>query len=203
MTRPTFNEEKLLWNNGYHYIAGVDEVGRGCFAGPVVAASVILPRDFIAAGEVNDSKLLSPKKRTKLAAIIEKNAISFSVAEISVDIINREGIGSAAQRAFHLAVKTLSTSPDFILIDAFFINYLDKKIQKPIIHGDTISVSIAAASIIAKVYRDNLMQKLHERYPQYDFAGNKGYGTQKHREAIKKYGLCSLHRSSFNLTKYH
>lgn len=202
MTKPTFDEEQILWDQGMHNVAGIDEVGRGCFAGPVVTAAVILAKNFSAAGEVNDSKLLSPKKRKTLSEIIKKEAIAFSIAEISVEIINNVGIGKATQRAFRKVIKKLAISPHFILIDAFYIEELDRKNQKPIVHGDGKSISIAAASIIAKVYRDELMQQLHSQYEVYDFFTNKGYGTKKHRDAIGKYGLCDLHRTSFNLTKF-
>jgi ribonuclease HII len=202
MTHPTLDEENYLRNKGYKYIAGVDEVGRGCFAGPVVAAAVILPFEFNATNEINDSKLLKPNKRKLLAKIIEKYALSYSVAEISVAVIDQIGIVNATQKAFYLAIKTLYKTPDFILIDAFYIDNLDKNSQKAIIHGDGKSISIAAASIIAKVYRDELMEKLHSKYPQYDFRQNKGYGTKKHRDAIKEHGLCDLHRKSFNLSTF-
>lgn len=202
MIKPTFAEENLLWEKGLKYIAGIDEVGRGCFAGPVVAAAVILPSDFKATDEINDSKLLSPEKREKLAPIIKKYALCYSIAEISIEIINEVGIGKATQKAFYQAVNTLTVKPQYVFIDAFYIDNLDRKNQKPIVHGDRKSISIAAASIIAKVYRDALMQKLHEKYPEYDFYQNKGYGTKKHREAIKKFGLCDVHRKSFDLTNY-
>jgi len=202
MTKPTFDEENYLWNQDIQHIAGVDEVGRGCFAGPVVAAAVILSKDFSAAGEVNDSKLLLAKKRKKLSEIIKEEALAFSIAEVSVEVINAVGVGKAAQQAFRQAIKTLSIKPQFILMDAFYIQHIARKKQKPIIHGDAKSVSIAAASIIAKVYRDELMQKLHEQYKVYDFFTNKGYGTKKHQAAIKTHGLCDLHRTSFNLTKF-
>lgn len=202
MNKPSFDEEKILWQQGIRHIVGVDEVGRGCFAGPVVAAAVILPSDFDATDEINDSKLLSPKKREKLAPIIKKYSVCYSIAEISIEIINEVGIGKATQRAFYQAVNTLTVKPQYVFIDAFYIDNLDRKNQKPIVHGDRKSISIAAASIIAKVYRDELMQKLNAKYPQYDFHQNKGYGTKKHREAIKKFGLCDLHRKSFDLTSY-
>lgn len=202
MTYPTLDEEKLLWKNGFKYIAGVDEVGRGCFAGPVCAAAVILPVDFNAANGINDSKLLTPAKRDILSGIIKKNALGFSIAEISVEIINQSGIGIATQQAFRRAIKTLPVSPDYILIDAFYIDGLNKNYQKPIIHGDRKSVTIAAASIIAKVYRDELMYRLHQEHPRYSFDQNKGYGTKKHRDAIRQYGLSEIHRTSFNLTKF-
>lgn len=202
MIKPTFQEEQYLWNQGYNYIAGVDEVGRGCFAGPVVTAAVILPQNFTSAKPVNDSKKLTAPIREELSVIIKKQAIAFSIAEISVPVINKVGIGKATQQAFRKAIKNLSTKPDYIIIDAFYIQHLSRQNQKPIVHGDGISLSIAAASILAKVYRDEVMRNLHRHYANYDFATNKGYGTEKHREAIRKFGLCKLHRTSFNLQKF-
>ena len=200
--KPTFEYEQQLWQKGLQFIAGVDEVGRGCFAGPVVAAAVILPSDFHATDKINDSKKLSPKVRVELSEIIKKHALAFAIAEVSVDVINDVGIGKAAQQAFVNSIADLKIKPEHILIDAFVIQALQKDKQTAIIHGDGISISIAAASIIAKVYRDELMQKLPEDYSVYDFFTNKGYGTKKHRDAIGKYGLCDLHRTSFNLEKF-
>jgi ribonuclease HII len=202
MNLPTFNYEEKFWNQGLQYVAGVDEVGRGCFAGPVVAAAVVLPSTFTASSEINDSKLLSAKKREQLAEVIKKHAHAFSIAEIPVSVINEIGVGKAAQKAFAKAIMGLKKAPQHILIDAFRITAFDHSIQTPIIHGDRISISIAAASIIAKVYRDELMQRLHDKYAVYDFFTNKGYGTKKHREAIKQYGLCEMHRTSFNLQRF-
>jgi ribonuclease HII len=200
--KPTFEYESHLWDQGLHSIAGVDEVGRGCFAGPVVAAAVILTPQFPAKDRVNDSKKLSPKIREELTKIIKEYAVAFSIAEVSVSVINKIGIGKAAQQAFVNAVNGLETDPEHILIDGFMISALQKAKQTAIIHGDGISISIAAASIIAKVYRDELMQQLHPHYEVYDFFTNKGYGTKKHRDAIGKYGLCDLHRTSFDLKKF-
>src|SRR5258708_7558554 len=169
MSLPTFQYEQKLWSAGLQYVAGVDEVGRGCFAGPVVAAAVILPTKFSKTDRINDSKKLSAKVRKELAIIIQQYALAFSIAEISVSIINKIGIGKAAQQAFVNAINGLQIRPEHILIDAFMINALQKAKQTPIVHGDSISISIAAASIIAKVYRDELMEKLHERYAVYDF----------------------------------
>lgn len=202
MIKPTFEEENILWKTGMTHIAGVDEVGRGCFAGPVVAAAVILPQGFNATDEINDSKKLTAKKREQLSKIIQKHALSYAIAEISVEVINAIGVGKAAQKAFVKAIQDLHIPPEFILMDAFYITGINKKMQKPIIHGDGISISIAAASIIAKVYRDNIMRNLHEKYAIYDFATNKGYGTKRHQEAILKHGLCDLHRTSFHLTQF-
>jgi ribonuclease HII len=202
MTKPTFEYELTHWNNGLQFVAGVDEVGRGCFAGPVVAAAVIFPPTFKATDKINDSKKLSAKVRKELAKIIKEHALAYSIAEISVPVINEIGVGKAAQQAFAKAVTSLSKTPEHILIDAFIIQSISPKMQTPIIHGDGISISIAASSIIAKVYRDELMEQLHPQYEVYDFITNKGYGTKKHREAIEKHGLCDLHRTSFNLTKF-
>jgi ribonuclease HII len=199
---PNFEYESKLWNSGIKFVAGVDEVGRGCFAGPVVAAAVILPINFTKTDNINDSKKLTPKMRLYLSQIIKDNSLAYAIAEVSVIVINRLGIGKAAQQAFSNAVAQLKIRPEHILIDAFMIKALNKTKQTPIIHGDQLSISIAAASIIAKVYRDELMEKLHSKYSEYDFFSNKGYGTKKHREAIAKYGLCDLHRTSFNLQKF-
>lgn len=201
-TKPTFEYESKLWNAGMQHIAGVDEVGRGCFAGPVVAAAVIMPSNFTATDKINDSKKLSAKVRKELSEIIKAHAIAYTIAEISVPVINEIGVGKAAQMAFAKAIKDLQTEPQHILVDAFYIDAYTKEMQTPIIRGDGISISIAAASIIAKVYRDELMEGLHTQYEAYDFFTNKGYGTKKHREAIGLYGLSDLHRTSFNLSKF-
>jgi ribonuclease HII len=187
---PTFIEEQILWKSGVTHIAGVDEVGRGAFAGPVVTAAVLLRPDFPLTLGVHDSKLL------------KQNALSYFIDEVCVDCINKEGIGKSTQKSFSNSISNLSLQPEFILVDAFYIDSIDKTIQKPIIKGDQISLSIAAASILAKVYRDHLMEKLGETYPQYSFAINKGYGTSAHRAALKEFGLTNLHRTSFSLEKY-
>jgi ribonuclease HII len=197
---PSFKEEKLLWQKGYKHIAGVDEVGRGAFAGPLVAASVILPKNFRING-IRDSKLLTPSKRELLSNYIIENALFYSISEIDVNFINKFGVGKATHKAFLNSINSLKEKCDFVLVDGFRIkNY--KENQKAIIHGDLLSVSIAAASIIAKVYRDNLMRNLHLQYLEYNFLENKGYGTKFHREALKKYGLSDIHRTSFNLSRF-
>ncbi len=198
----TLKIEQRLWEKGYKLICGLDEVGRGCFAGPVVAAAVVFCTNCKIPEGIADSKLLKPKQREKLACLIKECAESYFIAEIGVAQINKVGIGKATQMAFRKAVKNLSKNPDFFIIDAFYINHLNRKKQMPLVHGDRISVSIAAASIIAKVYRDNLMKKYHKKYPQYHFGKHKGYGTKLHQEAIKKYGLTRIHRKSFNLNKF-
>lgn len=202
MVTPTLDIEKKLWKEGYSYVCGLDEVGRGSFAGPVVVGAVIFPQECTILDGVMDSKLLRPRQREKLELRIKNQALSWSVAAIGVPVINKVGVGKATQMAFRKAVKLLSKSPDFILIDAFYIKHLNRKNQKAIKDGDKICASIAAASILAKVYRDKLMRKLHRRYPQYGFGRHKGYGTKKHQDAIEKYGLSRLHRRSFNLDKF-
>ena len=202
MIVPTLDFEIDLWNKGYLNICGLDEVGRGCFAGPVVVGAVIFSRGVVLPDGIRDSKLLKPEKRKDLSKKIKESALDFAISEVSVEVINKLGIGKATQIAFFNAVKNFKKDPDFLLIDAFYINNIDRKKQKPIIRGDGICMTIAAASIIAKVYRDELMEKLSIEYPEYGFTRNKGYGTKEHREAIKKYGLTKLHRTSFNLEKF-
>lgn len=209
MILPTLKLEQKLWKSGYRYIAGLDEVGRGSFAGPVVVGAVVFPsphdrrgKDFQMIDGLADSKLLKPRLREQLESRIKNQALCWSIGEISVRHINRQGIGKATQMAFRKAIKSLEKSPDCILIDAFYIKHVNRKKQKPIRDGDKICASISAASIIAKVYRDKLMRKLHRKYPEYGFAKHKGYGTKRHREAIKKYGLSRIHRKSFNLARF-
>lgn len=199
---PTLDIEIKLWQKGYNYVCGIDEVGRGCFAGPVVVGAVVFPQDVVLPEGIADSKLLKPQTRERLSEEIKKIALFWVVAEVGVEIINEVGIGKATQMAFKKVVESLEKFPDFILIDAFYIQDLDKSYQQPIIGGDKICASISAASIIAKVYRDDLMRSLHLEYPEYGFAKHKGYGTKEHQEAIKKHGLCKLHRTSFNLEKF-
>lgn len=202
MITPTLRIEQELWNKNYHYICGLDEVGRGSFAGPVAVGAVIFPEDVVLPEGIADSKLLTAKKREKLSVEIKKVAVSWAVAEISVRDINKVGIGKATQMAFRKALKLLPKQADFVLIDAFYVKHLNRKKQKPVKDGDKICASISAASIIAKVYRDRLMDKLGKKYPQYNFSKNKGYGTKEHQDAIKKHGLSDIHRKSFNLEKF-
>lgn len=192
--------ENKLWSAGYQYIAGLDEVGRGSWAGPVVAAAVILPQNWLLPSKLADSKLLKPRERERLSEIIKSQAVSFAVAEIDLSFINREGIGKATQRAFRLALRRLAVQPEYHLIDAFYIKNLPKRNQLPIIKGDQKSASIAAASIVAKVHRDRLMRKLSRQFPAYRWARNKGYGTKYHQSAIRSFGFTPLHRTSFDLS---
>lgn len=202
MITPTLDIEKKLWSSGFSLICGIDEVGRGCFAGPVCVGAVIFPKDCELIAGVADSKLLKPRQRERLAEEIKKYAISWAVAEVNVPTINKMGIGQATQIAFRKSIKLLEKTPDFVLIDAFYIKHFNRKNQKAIKDGDKICASISAASIIAKVYRDKLMKNLSKKYPQYGFSKHKGYGTKLHQEAIKKYGLSRIHRTSFNLTRF-
>ena len=202
MIYANFYIEQSLWSSGFSTVCGVDEVGRGCFAGPLVAGAVVFPPDSGLIPGIADSKLLSPKKRSELAEIIKEKAFGFGIGEVSSELIDKRGIVGATQYAFYLACKNLARTCDFFLIDAFPLKFISPQKQKPIISGDKISASIAAASIIAKVYRDALMEKLHIDFPDYGFDKHKGYGTSLHRAMIKKFGLSSLHRKSFKLDKF-
>ncbi|HQV54687.1 MAG: ribonuclease HII [Chitinophagaceae bacterium] len=178
--------------------AGCDEAGRGCLAGPVFAAAVILPVNFNHP-LLNDSKKVSEKNRNELRLIIEKSALAFAVASIDNDEIDKINILKASFKAMHLALDKLKKKPQLLLIDGNrFYNY--KKIpHRCIIKGDSIYTSIAAASILAKTYRDGFMLKLHKKFPQYSWDNNKGYGTVLHRNAIEEFGQCKYHRKSFKL----
>lgn len=199
--------QKLLWkyenyfiNQGYSTIAGTDEVGRGPIAGPVVAAAVILPVG-LRLDDIDDSKKLSEKKRLYLNEVIKEKAIAYQISEFDSQYIDKTNILNASKLAMAKSVAALSKSPNLILVDGNYSIPIDLP-QKFIVKGDSLSVSIAAASILAKVYRDNLMREYDELYPEYDFKGNKGYGTKAHYEAIKKYGLTPWHRRSFSLEAY-
>lgn len=197
--KPSFKEESILWEKGVKLIVGLDEVGRGAFAGPLVAAAVILPQKFNING-IKDSKLLTAKKRQTLSEYIKKSALDYYISTVEIPYINEHGIGKAVDEAFRKCLKGIKNY-DFVLVDGFKIKNFSGS-QKGIIHGDMLSVSIAAASIIAKVYRDNLMIKLHKSYPVYNFLENKGYGTKYHRDVLKKNGMSEIHRSSFNLSRF-
>ncbi|MBR3255964.1 MAG: ribonuclease HII [Clostridia bacterium] len=188
--------EQDFHKQGYKYICGIDEAGRGPLAGPVVVASAIMPEESMIEG-VNDSKKVSEKKRELLYEKIIEEAISYSVAIISEKEIDKVNILNATKEGLTQTLVGLKTKPDLILVDA-----LDKIDTlgisfKPIIKGDALVYSISCASIIAKVTRDRIMRQMDEIYPEYGFAGHKGYGTAKHIQAIKEYGLCDIHRKSF------
>jgi len=188
--------EKEYYEKGFTSIAGIDEAGRGPLAGPVVAAAVILPKGILIEG-VNDSKKVSEKKREKLYDEIIEKAIAWGVGIKDNNVIDEINILEATRLAMHDAVENLQVKPDFILIDA------EKKVNTnnipylPIIKGDALSISIAAASIVAKVTRDKMMREYDKEFPEYGFEKHKGYGTKIHVEAIKTYGITPIHRKSF------
>ena len=180
--------------------AGIDEAGRGCLAGPVTAAAVIMPKSF-ELSTVDDSKKLSHEQRLELRSVIEKEALAYSVVHISHQVIDQINILQATFKAMHQCVDELSIRPELLLIDGNrFPAYLGI-IHQCIIKGDAKYQSIAAASILAKTYRDEYMEKLHQKHPQYGWISNKGYPTNKHRSAIKEFGPTKYHRTSFTLIK--
>lgn len=178
--------------------AGCDEAGRGCLAGPVFAAAVILPRDFKHEC-LNDSKQLTDKQRKELRPIIEEKALAWAVAEVSAEEIDEINILRASFEAMHRAIRQLKTIPQHLLIDGNRFTPYEGIKHTCIIEGDAKFRNIAAASILAKTYRDDLMDKLHEDFPEYKWISNKGYGTKEHRSAIEKFGATIHHRKSFRL----
>jgi ribonuclease HII len=200
ITAPLFYEEEL-YCQGALYVGGIDEAGRGPLAGPVTACAVILPQGLLIPG-VNDSKALSEKRRQTLSHIIKKSALYIGYGWASAEYIDKFRIVKAVNHVMETAISNLKQPPDALLIDG------PKGLWQPvgapatfIIRGDSLSHSIASASIMAKVARDAYMLKMHEKYPMYGFNQHKGYGTKKHFENIKKYGLCPIHRKSY-LRKY-
>ncbi|MDE6967229.1 MAG: ribonuclease HII [Clostridia bacterium] len=192
-------QEKLKYEleclqKGYKYIAGVDEVGRGPLAGPVVCAAVIMPLDDLIEG-IDDSKKLSEKKRNTLSELIKEKAICYNIAEVSPQVIDEINILEATKLCMKNALEGLEIKPDVALVDALTLN-TDIPVVN-IIKGDFLSYSIGSASIIAKVYRDNLMVELASKYPEYAFEKHKGYGTAVHINAIKEFGPTEIHRRSF------
>ena len=182
--------------DGYKFVAGVDEVGRGCLAGAVVAAAVILDLSKPLPEGLHDSKKITAKNRERIAEEVRENAICYAIAQIEADEIDRINILQATKKAMISAVGQLNPGADFLLIDAVQLKESNLP-QKAIIHGDAISASIAAASIIAKTYRDDLMKEFDKTYPEYGFSKHVGYGTKAHFEALRKFGACPLHRMSF------
>ena len=188
--------EKVFFDKGVEYIAGIDEAGRGPLAGPVVVASVIMPKDSMIEG-INDSKKISEKKREKLYDIILEEAVSYGIGIVYQDEIDKINILQATKKGLTEAVEQMKIKPNLIMVDALTgIDTLGIP-YTPIIKGDALAYSISCASIIAKVTRDRIMRQMDEIYPEYGFAGHKGYGTAKHIAAIKEYGLCKIHRRSF------
>ena len=192
--------EKLAHQEGYKQIAGIDEAGRGPLAGPVVSAAVIFPVAY-KNSKIKDSKKLSARQREELYDIIVSEAIAVGVGVTDAEIIDRVNILQATFLSMREAVMELSTPPDFLLIDG--LHCISMPIpQKPLVKGDNRSVSIAAASIIAKVSRDRIMEMYHRQFPQYNFLQNKGYGTKEHCTAVKQFGLCKIHRKSFHIKNF-
>lgn len=176
--------------------AGCDEAGRGCFAGPVFAAAVILPPDFFHP-LLNDSKQVLWNIRDELRIFIEQNALDYAVAQVDNEEIDKINILRASFKAMHLAIAQLKTEPRFLLIDGHLFTPYGKVPHLCIIKGDALFAPIAAASILAKTYRDEYMRRLHEEFPHYSWKTNKGYGTEGHRRSIEQFGLCKYHRKSF------
>lgn len=191
--------EKELYSKGYNLIAGCDEVGRGPLAGPVVCCAVIMPRGLIVDG-VDDSKKLSAKKRESLVLIIEKSAVAYSIARVENDVIDEINILQATRLCMKKAVEGLSVKPDYVITDGNMTLDIPYE-QNHIIKGDSLSHTISCASILAKVYRDALMDDYAKEFPFYGFEKNKGYGTKAHIAGIKEHGLCAIHRRTFT-TKF-
>lgn len=191
--------EQTQYSNGCKFIAGIDEAGRGPLAGPVVAAAVILPRDFKLLG-LDDSKQLNAVKRNNFFSVIKEQAISYGIAIVSNEKIDQVNIYQATKLAMRDAISQLDPCPDHVLIDAVPLERLPCS-SEAIIKGDQKSISIAAASILAKVTRDTIMKKIHNDFPYYDFASNMGYGTKNHMEALQEYGITPFHRKSFEPVK--
>lgn len=205
--------EKKLYSQGIKLIAGIDEVGRGPLAGPMVVGAVILDLNkvfrnydveygkYASYKFIDDSKKISDTKRRFLSKFIIKECISYSLYEVSPRELDLKGVARITQEAFSGAINTLKTKPEFILTDTFEIKQFPKQVQFNIIKGDTKSISIAAASIVAKVYRDDIMIKYATKYPGYGFEKHKGYGTKAHFDAIYEHGPCEIHRKSFEPLK--
>ena len=202
---PSLIYEQRLWGQGYRYVAGLDEAGRGAWAGPVVAAAVILPADLPGLAEhlvgVRDSKQLSPARREMLLEVIQAQALAWAVGQVPSAEIDALGIVPATRQAMHQALADLSPAADYALIDYLPLPALDLP-QSSLPKGDARVLSIAAASIVAKVLRDRLMVRLDDRYPGYGFARHKGYGTPQHRVALQSLGPCAIHRLSFAPLQY-
>jgi ribonuclease HII len=191
--------DKDFFNSGYKIIAGIDEAGRGPLAGPVVASAVILPQGIVIDG-IDDSKKLTAKEREGLFGLIKENALSIGIGIISPEVIDNINILEATKEAMTHAISNLTVAPDMLLIDG--ITAVASRInQLPVKKGDSLSQSIAAASIIAKVTRDKLMLEYDAQHPQYLFAKHKGYGTSEHLDRIRKFGPCEIHRKSFKGVK--
>jgi ribonuclease HII len=192
---PTEEFERAARLCGYRRIAGIDEAGRGPLAGPVVAAAVVLPVRCRLSG-IDDSKQLSEGERARLYAAILEHAVGMGIGSADVDEIDRLNILEATKLAMRRAIDQLAPPPDYLLIDAVTLPGIGIP-ERPIIKGDSLSLSIAAASIIAKVTRDRLMAEYHDMFPEYDFLSHKGYGTREHLQRLARHGPCSIHRRTF------
>ena len=190
--------ENKAYNEGYNYVCGVDEAGRGPLAGPVCVSAVILPKNMIIDG-VNDSKKLSEKKREELFDVIKSKALAYSIVLVDEKTIDKINILQATMQGMKQAVETLSIKPDYVLIDGNRMPDLNIK-GETIVKGDAKSISVASASILAKVTRDRFMFEMAKKYPNYQFEKHKGYGTKLHKELLIEYGACEIHRKTF-LTK--
>jgi len=196
ITRLGRDYEKQAHASGYRLVAGVDEVGRGCLAGPVVAGACILDLSKPLPKGLNDSKQLTKVQREEIAHKLKERSVAYAVGQVEADEIDKINILEASKKAMLIAIEALQPAADFILIDAVDLKQC-RLPRLPIIRGDAISVSIAAASVIAKTYRDELMRSYHDEYPHYGFCDNVGYGTASHWEGLREFGPCSLHRRSF------
>jgi ribonuclease HII len=192
---PDFAEERILWSRGFRHVAGIDEVGRGCLAGPVAAAAVILPPDWQPSG-LRDSKLLTPQERARLAGEIRARAVAWAVAFVGPELIDRINILQATLLASQLAAARLTVRPDALLLDAVALPEVGIH-QRVLVSADRLCASVAAASVVAKVARDALMEELDGVYPGYDLARNKGYAAPEHRAGLWALGLSPIHRLSF------
>ena len=195
-----YENEKKLWNLGYENIAGCDEAGRGPLFGPVVAASVILPHDFVLEG-LNDSKKLSEKKREKYYPIIMEKALAVSVSIVEAEEIDKINIYEASRQGMLRATNSLKVKPDYIITDAMPLDGFTSVPHEAIIKGDAKSITIAAASVIAKVTRDRIMYEIDKVHPEYEFKKHKGYPTKKHLELIEKYGIIDGYRRTYGPVK--
>ncbi len=197
--RTLLSRERQLWKIGRRYVAGVDEAGRGPLAGPVVAAAVVFPSDVWIPG-VNDSKKLSPSKREELFSEIRDHAISLGVGIVDRCVIDVINVREASLMAMKSALSQLNPRPDYVLVDGNYFRSSSVPFET-IVHGDARVFSIAAASIVAKVIRDRLMQGLHLQYPEYGFDRHKGYATKQHIAAIQTFGRCDIHRQTFRVRR--
>ncbi|CAN5189364.1 ribonuclease HII [soil metagenome] len=195
--KPGLHFEKQAYAEGFRLVAGVDEVGRGCLAGPVVAAACILdPVKRLPKG-LNDSKKLTPKLREEIAEKLKSVCVAYAIGQVEADEIDEINILEATKKAMRLAIQGLGCGTDYLLIDAVRLKDIDLP-QMPIIRGDSISASIAAASVLAKTYRDALMVGYHGQFPSYGFDGHKGYAASVHLDALREHGPCRIHRMSFH-----